>query len=406
MLKIPAALLTAFLLLQTTPADTSKYVCPPCGCSLDGRVYDQPGICSACDMAYVKQSSVPPPTVRARRTTGDSTLYDKSIRKVNDGVYLAYRPDPLRTFVEGNVTIIVNERDVMVVDAGGSPLAARNIIAEIRKLTPNPVRYVFNTHFHYDHTLGNQEWIKTYPGLDIVAQTATRDAIAGGSNQSAIEFARADLEPRISGGEATIARVIEGGGPGVERVAEQMRQYFHDDIFVRQEAYKEATITPPTTTFESSLSFTRGPRRIQLLHLGHGDTPGDAVIYLPDDKVVCTGDMVVDPIPYGYSVEPLQWIETLKKLEKLDFDVLIPGHGDIKGKPYVRALIATLESIQTQMRAAVAKGLDLDAARRVVDISAFEKEQAGDDPVKRYYLRRYFFDPATQQAFNKARPAR
>ena len=401
-----AAIAISLILMQAAPVQKTEYVCPPCGCSLDTRVFEEAGTCPVCEMALVKRTEAPRATVRTRRDPGPSDLYDVRIRKVKDGIYLASRPDPLRTFVEGNVTIIINDEDVVVVDAGGAPVAARNIIAEIRKLTPKPVRYVINTHFHYDHTLGNQEWLKAWPGLEIIAHTATRDAIAGGSNNSAIEFARGDLEPRIAGGEATMARIREENAPGADRVIAQLQQYFYQDIFVRQEAYREATITPPTKTFDKSLLLTHGSRRIHILHLGHGDTPGDAVVFLPDDKIVCTGDMVVHPIPYGYSTEPLQWIATLKRLAGLDFDTLIPGHGDPQGKTYLRSLTSTLETIQAGMRAAVAKGLDLDAVRLTIDVSAFTKEHVGDDPVRRYYFRRYFFDPATQQAFEKARAIR
>ena len=69
-----------------------------------------------------------------------SDLYDIKITKVKDGIYLASRPEPLRPFVEGNVTIIINEHDVVLVDAGGAPSSARRVIAELKKLTPTPVR--------------------------------------------------------------------------------------------------------------------------------------------------------------------------------------------------------------------------------------------------------------------------
>jgi hypothetical protein len=90
-------------------------------------------------------------------------------------------------------------------------------------------------------------------------------------------------------------------------------------------------------------------------------------------------------------------------LSKLEFDTLIPGHGDPQsGKTYLRALMKMLETVQTQMKAAVSRGLDLDAARAQIDVSEFEKAFIGDDPVRRYYFRQYFFNPSTQQAFTKA----
>lgn len=104
-------------------------------------------------------------------------IFDIRVQKVVDGVYVASRPEPLRPYVEGNVTIIINEHDVVVVDAGGSPRVARNIIAEIKRLTPNPVRWLVYTHIHRDHRFGTQEFVKAFPGIEIVAHPNVRDVI-------------------------------------------------------------------------------------------------------------------------------------------------------------------------------------------------------------------------------------
>src|SRR5688572_876638 len=106
-------------------------------------------------------------------------IFDIKLHKVVDGVYVAARPEPLRPYVEGNVTIIINEHDVVVVDAGGSPRVARNIIAEIKKLTPNPVRWLIYTHIHRDHRFGTQEFVSAFPGLEIVAHPSVRKVITG-----------------------------------------------------------------------------------------------------------------------------------------------------------------------------------------------------------------------------------
>jgi glyoxylase-like metal-dependent hydrolase (beta-lactamase superfamily II) len=81
-------------------------------------------------------------------------LYDIHIERVTDHVYVAMRPEPLREYVEGNVTIIVNDRDVVVVDAGGAPTSAVRVIAGIKRITSLPVRYVVFTHIHRDHRFG------------------------------------------------------------------------------------------------------------------------------------------------------------------------------------------------------------------------------------------------------------
>ena len=97
-------------------------------------------------------------------------------RQVTGDVYVAYRPEPLRFIVEGNVTIIINDADVVVVDGSGAPEAARQVLAYIRELTPNPVRVLVNTHGHGDHTLGNQEYVKGSGGRPISIRSGISSA--------------------------------------------------------------------------------------------------------------------------------------------------------------------------------------------------------------------------------------
>jgi glyoxylase-like metal-dependent hydrolase (beta-lactamase superfamily II) len=160
--------------------------------------------------------------------------------------------------------------------------------------------------------------------------------------------------------------------------------------------------TPPTVTFEQKLTLHRGTRAIELLFLGHGDTEHDVVVYLPNDKLICTGDMVVHPFPYGFSEQPLEWLKTLGKLSELDFDYLVPGHGEVQqGKTYLRSVMGLLQSVQTQVRSGVAAGLDIEGVRKQIDLSTFERQFAGDDPVYRYFFRDYFSDPNIERTFKQ-----
>ncbi|MCB0279686.1 MAG: MBL fold metallo-hydrolase [Calditrichaeota bacterium] len=101
--------------------------------------------------------------------------YQLSLKKIADDVYVIYRPDHLRASVEGNVTVIINDDHILVVDGSSAPGAAKNAIAYIKQLSPLPVRYLVNTHGHGDHTLGNEEYLKTYPGVQIIAHPKTRE---------------------------------------------------------------------------------------------------------------------------------------------------------------------------------------------------------------------------------------
>ena len=340
-------------------------------------------------------------TTLSRGQPDNSDLYAIKIRKVKDNIYLAYRPEPLRDFVEGNVTIIVNEHDVVVVDAGGAPRAARNVIAEIKKLTPNPVRYVINTHIHKDHRFGNQEYVKAFPGVEIIAHPGVREIIDRTSAKYMADTLRRVESPQRQT-EEEIRRLRLEGKPGNDKIIAHLKRLVDQDIYAIRREYRTVTNTPPTFTFERKLTLHRGPRDIEILFLGHGDTPQDLIVYLPNDKVVCAGDMVVHPIPYGFSEQPLEWLKTLGKLSELDFEYLVPGHGEVQqGKAYLLLVMSLLQSVQSQVNTGVAAGLAIEGVRKQVDLSTFEKQFAGEDPVYQYFFRKYFSDPNIERTFKQ-----
>src|SRR5215469_13324802 len=101
-------------------------------------------------------------------------LFD--IKPVADGVYAAIARPAFR--VNCNAAIIFLDDSVLVVDTHSKPSAARGLIAQIKKLTPKPVKYVVNTHFHYDHYQGNEAYPSSWPaGVEIISSEATRTSI-------------------------------------------------------------------------------------------------------------------------------------------------------------------------------------------------------------------------------------
>ena len=330
-----------------------------------------------------------------------SDLYDIKITKVKEGIYLASRPEPLRPFVEGNVTIIINEHDVVLVDAGGAPSSARRVIAELKKLTPNPVSCIVYTHIHRDHRFGTQEYVKAFPGVEIISHPDIREVIDTNGETFVANTIRR-IESQRADGVKEIQRLREENLPGNDKIIAHLRRFYEQDINTILKEYRSITNIPPTLTFERKLVLYRGKRTIELLFLGKGDTADNVVIYLPKDKLVCAGDMVVHPIPYGFSDQPSEWITTLGKLSELDFDTLIPGHGDVQiGKTYVQRLAGMLRSVQTQVKAGIDAGLDLESVRKRVDLSEVEKQFAGADPVYRYYFQEYFATPNVERTFKE-----
>jgi glyoxylase-like metal-dependent hydrolase (beta-lactamase superfamily II) len=314
-------------------------------------------------------------------------IFDIRVQKVVDGVYVASRPEPLRPYVEGNVTIIVNEHDVVVVDAGGSPRAARNVIAEIKKLTPNPVRWLIYTHIHRDHRFGTQEFVKAFPGIEIVAHPEVRRVVEGDPGT----FVAGRIE-RLENNRAEALKDIERfRAAGNETMAVHLERY-REDVPEIVEQYRGIVNLPPTASFHDRLTLHRGARIIDIRFLGRGDTDHDVIVHLPKDRVVVAGDMVAHPFPYGFSPHADEWIATMTKLAELDFEYLVPGHGDVqRGKTYLNRVIELVKAVQTPG----------------ADLSAFEKEMAGDDPVRRYYFHELFVKPAVAEVQKKkAAPAR
>lgn len=326
--------------------------------------------------------------------------FEVKLRKIKDDIYVAAPHHPLRLPLIGNSVIIIGEFDVVVVDSGLPPLWAERVIAEIRKLTDKPVRYLINTHNHGDHTFGNQAYTKAFPGIEIVASKQTRETLTGSDIEFVANFSKTK-EARVKSVEARMAALKAEAKPGNEKIIAQMEQYWHHDIDLLVEDFKRFVATPPTLVVSEGFRLYRGNRVIEIKHLGFGDTAGDLVVYLPQERIVCIGDMASQPVPFGFSEQPLEWKKTLEKVAELDFDVVIPGHGAVQtGKNYVRLLIRLLQSVQDQTKAGIAAGLDREKIRQKMDLTSFEQEFAGDDPVSRYYFKIWFIDPNTTQTFD------
>src|SRR5262245_23933199 len=107
------------------------------------------------------------------------------VQKIADGVYAAIRKEPPGLMFNANSVFIINDDDVIVVDTNITPASAREVMAELKKLTNKPVKYVINTHWHDDHIIGNQVYREAYPGVEFIAHASTIDDLPtiGASNR-------------------------------------------------------------------------------------------------------------------------------------------------------------------------------------------------------------------------------
>ena len=323
--------------------------------------------------------------------------------RITDGVYGAIFSEPRMDPVESNSVIIINDDSVLVVDANRTPATARTIIAEIHKLTNKPVRYVVNSHWHDDHIFGNQSYQEAFPQVQFIAHQNTRDDmeklafphIQGGINRFTKEASEAE------------ARLSAGAKPNGEKLTEQERAELSEQLKVYKDVLpkiRPIRLVLPTITFEQQLSLYQGSRTIQLLYFGRGNTRGDVAVYLPKEKVLITGDLLVHPVPFAYGSFLGEWIQTLKKLREIDANVIIPGHGPLmRDKEYLNLVIALLESVVSQVQDAFNRGLSLEETRKAVNLEAFRRRMAGDDPVRNDTFNDSILRVAIERAYREAK---
>jgi cyclase len=295
--------------------------------------------------------------------------------KVGEGIYAFISPIGITPLVSGNSLVVVGDESVLVVDTGQFPSLARAEIANIRRLTPLPVRYVVNTHWHPDHWTGNGEFKHAYPAVTIISTQNTRTlAQTRGTQYVAPEYPGKILEYI----DQTLARgthsdgkpLLTGELPYIEMAKVQFRSFGAD--------LASAVLTYSDMVFADSLDVYLGKRLVQIKFLGRGNTGGDAVVYVPDAKVVATGDLVVNPFPYGTGSFYGEWLATLQKLAALDSQAIVPGHGVVEhDKTYLLRLIKLLEDLRADVAASVKAGLSLEETQRKITLSDAKVEFCG-----------------------------
>jgi cyclase len=217
--------------------------------------------------------------------------------------------------------IIIEMKDYLIVVDANFPSGARLAMADAKKLSPKPVKFVFDTHHHGDHTYGNAVWT----GM----------------------------------GAVTIA---------YQGVAEEMKRY---EPARWQAAIKERkdvadmhrdTPEPPQQTFtESPHVITDGTRRVEFYNFGWAHTRGDGFVYLPKERVLCSGDAAVNG-PYNFTGDGNigNWPKVLDGALKLKVDHVLPGHGGAGGKEILTGQRAFMIELRKAVQAEVARGKKLD----------------------------------------------
>jgi cyclase len=299
--------------------------------------------------------------------------------KLAEGIYVIRAPAELDYWTSTNSVVVVNDEDVVVFDSCTRAVTARAVIAEIRKLTPKPVRFLINSHWHQDHWSGNAEYVKAFPGLRIVASAETRAYMTHmggkffiGGYSDYLAKSRADLDQAIATG-----KLADGTPLTAEIRARKERTLARGTQFVAEVEALPRVL--PDVTYQDAMTFWSGPREFRLMSVT-GDATASTALYLPGDKVLVTGDVLVSPedgngpppwTTNSYSVTP--WLKDLRRLEALEAAVIVPGQGPVlHDKTYLRRTIQLFAAVIDQVQAALGRGVarlkEVQAAVHVDDI--------------------------------------
>lgn len=312
----------------------------------------------------------------------DSSLtWKRSVTQLAEGVYAIRHVDPFPSYVHGNTTVVIGEREVLVVDSCRTASAAREDIAEIRGWTDKPVRYLVNTHWHQDHNAGNRVYLDAYPGLAILAHAETRAML-----DAAPDALPRDVLKTIPEAAARASQLLASGQASDGKpLSDRRLRIAQGQVTLAPAMLEDArnfVYQAPTLTFEDQVTLDLGGREVRVWHPGRANTGGDLVVYLPQAKILVAGDLVVRPVPYTFDGYPREWIRALEAIGALDVDLVVPGHGDLlRGKEAIFLLRDLMRTIVAQVNAQVDydANVTLDAVRQKVDFTALRDRILGED---------------------------
>ncbi len=283
---------------------------------------------------------------------------------VAPGVYLFQTTPYGDAGLDGNSVVITADDGVLVFDANGTPSAAEAVLAEIRKITTAPVKYLVLSHWHWDHWYGAEVYQKAFPNLEIIGHERTKALMSGPAidfNQDGLDHG---LPDHIAAVSAELSKARAGSLP--DSVITALGQHVAlDQWFLAQKA--NAVHTVPTRTFTDSLTLTLGNRVIKVMHVDRAITPGDAFLWLPAERIAITGDLVLNRITFGLFSYPSGWIKTLEALDAMDPVVIVPGHNlPMRDKVVLHATIAVLKRERELVTALKAQGKTVDESKKAV----------------------------------------
>ncbi len=266
------------------------------------------------------------------------------IENVSEGVYAAIHS--IGGHAICNAGIVDLGEETLIFDTFLSPLAAEDLLKAARNLTENPVKFVVNSHYHNDHIRGNQVFL---PEARIISTPKTREMIKENEPKT--------IEEEKGYSQKTLEELRENYSTeqdSAKSLGLLMWIGYYEAII---ESHPILRTTLPDSTFNDTLIIKGTQKKVVLISFKNGHTVDDVVMYLPEDKILFTGDLVfIGMHPYLADGSPDTLLQILDTLKKFDIEKIIPGHGDIGGLDDIDNMIHYIKTMQSQVESLIGDG--------------------------------------------------
>jgi glyoxylase-like metal-dependent hydrolase (beta-lactamase superfamily II) len=304
---------------------------------------------------------------RAQAQTAPANLFD--IEKVADGAFAALAKPAALT--NCNAAIFVLSRDVLVVDAHSKPSAAAALIAQIKKeVTDRPVRYLVNTHFHWDHTQGDTAYKRTNPGVQIIASETTKQLMS--------QLQRDRLKESLD----SVPGLIDGAKGRLSRAKTAQERDWANEQLRQLTAYQaemnKYPLELPTVTFAKTHVIQDASGDLELAFNGRAHTAGDIQVFSPARKIMASGDAIIGFLPNLNDGYPKTWPTTIDSVAAWKFDSIIAGHGPVQhGRNRMVQFRNYIEDLTARVEQAKNAGTPLAELQTAITPSSLSTLQIG-----------------------------
>jgi len=304
----------------------------------------------------------------AAAPTAPANLFD--IHKAAEDVYFA-QAHP-RAIINCNAAIFVRSQDVVVVDSHSLPSSAAALLAQIkREVTPKPVRYLINTHFHADHTQGNHAYRVTGHPVDIISTIPTKkllEYLALTRLKDSIDAVPQQIEELTKRSEASSSPAEKAFCADQIR---QLREY--------QSEMKDFTLELPTITFDDSYLLKDPAFDLHLSFHGRAHTAGDLFVYCPQHSALATGDASHCFLPNIADGYPRLWPATIDEVARIGFNHFLGGHGPMQSNNTAMLNQRNfIEELVEKVEAGKKAGRSLDEMKQLLTVASLKSLQSNN----------------------------